>query len=99
MARDLYGDMLSRALQRQAPSGHFPAYITPFEAGLLRSRGGGVPPAAVSTWRAVFRLFSAARMILAVGLKVAQVRAQTWAIQKEQVWESAIPTRAKTQAE
>ena len=44
MARDLYGDMLSRALQRQAPSGHFPAYITPFEAGLLRSRGGGVPP-------------------------------------------------------
>ena len=44
MARDLYGDMLSRALQRQAPSGHFPAYITPNEAGLLRSRGGGVPP-------------------------------------------------------
>ena len=44
MARDRYGDMLSRALQRQAPSGHFPAYITPFEAGLLRSRGGGVPP-------------------------------------------------------
>ena len=44
MARDLYGEMLSRALQRQAPSGHFPAYITPFEAGLLRSRGGGVPP-------------------------------------------------------
>jgi len=44
MARDLYGDTLSRALQRQAPSGHFPAYITPFEAGLLRSRGGGVPP-------------------------------------------------------
>jgi hypothetical protein len=44
MARDLYGEMLSRALQRQAPSGHFPAYITPFEAGLLRSRGGGVSP-------------------------------------------------------
>ena len=44
MARDLYGEMLSRALQRQAPSGHFPAYITPNEAGLLRSRGGGVPP-------------------------------------------------------
>jgi hypothetical protein len=26
MARDLYGELLARALQRQAPPGHFPAY-------------------------------------------------------------------------
>jgi hypothetical protein len=44
MARDLYGELLARALQRQAPPGHFPAFVTPGEANLLRSRGGGVPP-------------------------------------------------------
>ena len=44
MARDLYGEMLGRALSRQAPSGHMAAYITPNEAFELRSGGGGVPP-------------------------------------------------------
>jgi hypothetical protein len=44
MANDLYGELLARALQRQAPPGHFPAFVTPGEANLLRSRGGGVPP-------------------------------------------------------
>ena len=44
MARDLYGEMLSRALNRGAPPGHFPAYIQPGEAALLRSQGGGVAP-------------------------------------------------------
>jgi hypothetical protein len=44
MARDLYGELLSRALQRSAPAGHIPAYITPGEGRLLRSRGGGVAP-------------------------------------------------------
>jgi hypothetical protein len=44
MARDLYGEMLSRALNRGAPQGHFAAYIQPNEAALLRSQGGGVAP-------------------------------------------------------
>jgi len=44
MARDLYGELLSRALNRGAPQGHFAAYITPQEGGALRSMGGGVPP-------------------------------------------------------
>ena len=44
MARDLYGEMLSRALNRGAPQGHFAAYIQPDEAALLRSQGGGVAP-------------------------------------------------------
>ena len=44
MARDLYGELLSRALQRSAPAGHIPAYITPGEGRLLRSHGGGVAP-------------------------------------------------------
>ena len=44
MARDLYGTMLSRALNRGAPQGHFAAYIQPNEAALLRAHGGGVPP-------------------------------------------------------
>ena len=44
MARDLYGEMLSRALNRGAPPGHFAAYIQPDEAALLRSQGGGVAP-------------------------------------------------------
>jgi len=44
MARDLYGEMLGRALNRQAPPGHIPAYITPGEAQQLRARGGGVTP-------------------------------------------------------
>ena len=44
MARDLYGEMLSRALNRGAPQGHFAAYIQPGEAALLRSQGGGVAP-------------------------------------------------------
>lgn len=44
MARDLYGEMLSRALNRGAPPGHFPAYINPDEAAQLRAQGGGVPP-------------------------------------------------------
>jgi len=43
MARDLYGEMLSRALNRGAPPGHFPAYINPGEAAQLRAQGGGVP--------------------------------------------------------
>ena len=45
MARDLYGEMMGRALQRQAPQGHMPAYITQGEADILRSLGGGVGPA------------------------------------------------------
>ena len=44
MARDLYGELLSRALNRGAPQGHFAAYITPQESGALRSMGGGVAP-------------------------------------------------------
>ena len=44
MARDLYGEMLGRALSRRAPPGHIPAYITPSEAQQLRARGGGVTP-------------------------------------------------------
>jgi hypothetical protein len=44
MARDLYGEMLGRALTRQAPPGHMPAYITPGEAQQLRAVGGGVTP-------------------------------------------------------
>jgi hypothetical protein len=44
MARDLYGEMLSRALNRGAPQGHFAAYIQPNEAAMLRSQGGGVAP-------------------------------------------------------
>jgi len=44
MARDLYGEMLSRALNRGAPQGHFAAYITPQEGGALRAMGGGVAP-------------------------------------------------------
>ena len=44
MSRDLYGELLSRELQRSAPAGHIPAYITPGEGRLLRSRGGGVAP-------------------------------------------------------
>jgi hypothetical protein len=44
MARDLYGEMLSRALNRGAPQGHFAAYIQPNEAAFLRSQGGGVAP-------------------------------------------------------
>jgi hypothetical protein len=44
MARDLYGELLARALQRRAPPGHFPAFVTPGEANLLRSYGGGVAP-------------------------------------------------------
>ena len=44
MSRDLYGELLSRALQRSAPAGHIPAYITPGEGRLLRSHGGGVAP-------------------------------------------------------
>ena len=44
MARDLYGEMLSRALNRGAPQGLFAAYIQPDEAALLRSQGGGVAP-------------------------------------------------------
>jgi len=44
MARDLYGELLARALQRRAPPGHFPAFVTPGEANLLRSQGGGVAP-------------------------------------------------------
>ena len=44
MARDIYGELLSRALSRGAPQGHFAAYITPQEGGALRSMGGGVPP-------------------------------------------------------
>ena len=34
--------MLSRALNRGAPQGHFAAYIQPDEAALLRAHGGGV---------------------------------------------------------
>ena len=44
MANDLYGELLARALQRRAPPGHFPAFVTPGEANLLRSYGGGVAP-------------------------------------------------------
>ena len=44
MARDIYGELLSRALSRGAPQGHFAAYITPQEGGALRSMGGGVAP-------------------------------------------------------
>ena len=44
MANDLYGELLARALQRRAPPGHFPAFVTPGEANLLRSHGGGVAP-------------------------------------------------------
>jgi hypothetical protein len=44
MARDLYGEMLSRALNRGAPQGHFAAYIEPGEAAQLRAQGGGVSP-------------------------------------------------------
>ncbi len=44
MARDLYGELLSRALNRGAPQGHFAAYITPQEGGALRAMGGGVAP-------------------------------------------------------
>ena len=44
MQRDLYGEMLSRALNRGAPQGHFAAYITPQEGGALRAMGGGVAP-------------------------------------------------------
>ena len=40
MARDLYGELLSRALNRGAPQGHFAAYITPQEGGALRAMGG-----------------------------------------------------------
>ena len=41
---DLYGELLSRALNRGAPPGHSAAYITPQEGGILRAFGGGVPP-------------------------------------------------------
>jgi hypothetical protein len=41
---DLYGELLSRALNRGAPQGHFAAYITPQEGGALRAMGGGVAP-------------------------------------------------------
>ncbi len=44
MQRDLYGELLSRALNRGAPQGHFAAYITPQEGGALRAMGGGVAP-------------------------------------------------------
>jgi hypothetical protein len=44
MARDLYGELLSNALSRRAPPGHFAAYINPNEAAILRSQGGGVAP-------------------------------------------------------
>ena len=44
MARDLYGEIMGRALQRQAPQGHMPAFITQGEADVLRSLGGGVSP-------------------------------------------------------
>ena len=44
MARDLYGEMMGRALQRQAPQGHMTAFITQGEADVLRSLGGGVGP-------------------------------------------------------
>jgi hypothetical protein len=44
MANDLYGELLARALQRRAPPGHFPAFITEGEGWLLRSQGGGVAP-------------------------------------------------------
>jgi hypothetical protein len=44
MARDLYGELLSNALNRKAPRNHFAAYINPNEAAMLRSQGGGVAP-------------------------------------------------------
>jgi len=44
MARDLYGELLSNALNRKAPRDHFAAYINPREAAMLRSQGGGVAP-------------------------------------------------------
>jgi len=44
MARDLYGELLSKALNRGAPEGHFAAYIRPDESEVLRSMGGGVAP-------------------------------------------------------
>ena len=44
MAKDLFGTMMGRALQRQAPQGHMTAFITQGEADVLRSLGGGVSP-------------------------------------------------------
>tara|TARA_Y100000310_G_scaffold195650_1_gene195621 strand:+ start:582 stop:1931 length:1350 start_codon:yes stop_codon:yes gene_type:complete len=44
MARDLYGEMLARTLNRGAPPGHSAAYITPQEGFQLRASGGGVAP-------------------------------------------------------
>jgi hypothetical protein len=41
---DLYGELLSNALNRKAPRDHFAAYINPREAAMLRSQGGGVAP-------------------------------------------------------
>jgi hypothetical protein len=41
---DLFGKMMARALNREAPPGHRPAFITGREAGVLRSLGGGVGP-------------------------------------------------------
>jgi hypothetical protein len=41
---DLYGELLSNALNRKAPQNHFAAYINPDEAAMLRSQGGGVAP-------------------------------------------------------
>jgi len=44
MKRDLYGELMGRALNRSAPPGHFAAYIRPDESEVLRSMGGGVAP-------------------------------------------------------
>ena len=41
---DLFGKMMARALNREAPPGHRPAFITEREAGVLRSLGAGVAP-------------------------------------------------------
>jgi len=44
MARDIYGELLARTLNRGAPPGHSAAYITRPEALQLRASGGGVAP-------------------------------------------------------
>ena len=41
---DLFGKMMARALNREAPPGHRPAFITEREAGVLRSLGAGGGP-------------------------------------------------------
>ena len=42
--RDLFAQVIANSASRTAPYGHMAAYITPTEASILRSTGGGVSP-------------------------------------------------------